>query len=109
VSLDQAAEIARAEDASPGSARTLVQVAQDEGFQVLKDKARKVKLEAEQHRDLAVRKLTRLPPRGRCCAHSIRSWRRDTPSAPFKTPFESAVVIVPDSMLGENRGARTSR
>jgi hypothetical protein len=55
VSLDQAAEIARAEEASPGSARTLVKVAQDEAFQVLKDKARKMKLEAEQHRDLAGR------------------------------------------------------
>ncbi len=55
VSLDQAAEIARAEEAAPGSARSLVKVAQDEAFQVLKDKARKVKLEAEQHRDLAQR------------------------------------------------------
>jgi HNH endonuclease len=55
VSLDQAAEIARAEEASPGSARTLVKVAQDEAFHVLKDKARKMKLEAEQHRDLATR------------------------------------------------------
>jgi len=55
VSLDQAAEIARAEEAAPGSARSLVKVAQDEPFHVLKDKARKVKLEAEQHRDLASR------------------------------------------------------
>jgi hypothetical protein len=55
VSLDQAAEIARAEQAAPGSARTLVEVARDEAFHVLKDKARKVKLEAEQHRDLATR------------------------------------------------------
>ena len=55
VSLDQAAEIARAEEAAPGSARTLVKVAQDEAFHVLKDKARSVKLEAEQHRDLATR------------------------------------------------------
>jgi HNH endonuclease len=55
VSLDQAAEIARAEEAAPGSARSLVKVAQSEAFHVLKDKARKVKLEAEQHRDLATR------------------------------------------------------
>ena len=55
VSLDQAAEIARAEEAAPGSARTLVKVAQNEAFHVLKDKARKMKLEAEQHRDLADR------------------------------------------------------
>jgi hypothetical protein len=55
VSLDQAAEIARAEEAAPGSARTLVKVAQRDAFHVLKDKARKMKLEAEQHRDLAGR------------------------------------------------------
>ena len=55
VSLDQAAEIARAEDAAPGSARTLVKVAREEAFHVLKDKARKIKLEAQQHRDLAAR------------------------------------------------------
>jgi len=55
VSLDQAAEIARAEEAAPGSARSLVKLAQGEAFHVLKDKARKVKLEAEQHRDLATR------------------------------------------------------
>jgi hypothetical protein len=55
VSLDQAAEIARAEEVAPGSARALVQVAQSDAFHVLKDKARKLKLEAEQHRDLAVR------------------------------------------------------
>ena len=55
VSLDQAAEIACAEEAAPGSARKLVKVAQDEAFHVLKDRARKIKLEAEQHRDLATR------------------------------------------------------
>lgn len=55
VSLDQAAEIARAEEAAPGSANGLLQVAATESFHVLKDRARKVKLEAEQHRDLAAR------------------------------------------------------
>jgi hypothetical protein len=55
VSLDQGAEIARAEQAAPGSARTLVKVARDEAFHVLRDRARKIKLEAEQHRDLATR------------------------------------------------------
>jgi hypothetical protein len=52
VSLDQAAEIAKAEESSPGAARDLLAVARDEAFHVLKDKARKVALEAEQHRDL---------------------------------------------------------
>jgi HNH endonuclease len=55
ISLDQAVEIAAAEESAPGSARTLVKVAQDEAFHVLREKARKTKLEAEQHRDLAER------------------------------------------------------
>ena len=55
VSLDQAATIASAEESSPGAAKELVQVAREESFCVLKDKARKAKLEAEQHRGLATR------------------------------------------------------
>jgi hypothetical protein len=55
ISLEQAGEIAAAEGACPGAAKELVAVAQAEGFHVLKDKARKKKLEAEQHRDLFAR------------------------------------------------------
>ena len=55
VSLDQAGEIATAEQACPGAAKELVGVAKQEGFHVLREKARKKKLEAEQHRDLAAR------------------------------------------------------
>ncbi|MGH2778143.1 MAG: HNH endonuclease, partial [Actinomycetota bacterium] len=55
ISLDQASEIARAEESSPGAASGLLEVAQAESFHVLRDKARKVKLEAEQHRGLAER------------------------------------------------------
>jgi hypothetical protein len=55
ISLDQAGEIARAEQARPGSAAELLAVAQDEAFHVLKEKARKVVLEAEQHSGLAAR------------------------------------------------------
>ncbi|MFP5350984.1 MAG: HNH endonuclease [Actinomycetota bacterium] len=55
VSLDQAVEIASAEQSSPGAARGLVAVAQEHPFHVLRDKARKAKLEAEQHRDLGAR------------------------------------------------------
>lgn len=51
VSLDQATEIARAEEASPGTARELLKIAHKESFQVLKDSARKAKLDAEQHKD----------------------------------------------------------
>ncbi|HEY7874142.1 MAG TPA: HNH endonuclease [Actinomycetota bacterium] len=55
VSLDQATEIAKAEEAKPGAAAQLLPVARDQGFHVLKEKARKLKLEAEQYRDLARR------------------------------------------------------
>jgi hypothetical protein len=55
ISLDQASEIAKAEESCPGTAEELVAVAQEEAFHVLKEKAHKVKLEAEQHRGLAER------------------------------------------------------
>ncbi len=55
ISLDQATEIAAAERSAPGAASELLAVARDEAFHVLKDKARAVKLEAEQHQDLAAR------------------------------------------------------
>jgi hypothetical protein len=55
ISFEQATEIAKAEEVCPGSASELLQVAQDEAFHVLKEKARKVVLEAEQHRGLAER------------------------------------------------------
>ncbi|MGI8791564.1 MAG: hypothetical protein ACR2I4_11890, partial [Actinomycetota bacterium] len=47
ISLDQAQEIATAEQARPGSSSELLQVASDESFQVLRDKARTIVLEAE--------------------------------------------------------------
>ena len=53
VSLDQAVEIAGAERSCPGSAKELLRVARKESFHVLKEKARKAKLEAEQHNGLA--------------------------------------------------------
>lgn len=55
ISLEQAGEIAAAEECCPGAARELVAVAQEESFHVLRDKARQKKLEAEQHRDLFAR------------------------------------------------------
>jgi len=55
ISLDQATEIAKAEGSAPGAATDLLAVAREESFHVLKEKARKAKLEAEQHRDLAQR------------------------------------------------------
>lgn len=53
ISLDQAGEIATTEQACPGSAGELVAMAERESFHVLKERARKVKLETEQHRGLA--------------------------------------------------------
>jgi hypothetical protein len=55
ISLDQASEIATAEEAAPGSATELLKVANEESFSVLRQKARRVKLEADQHCDLASR------------------------------------------------------
>jgi hypothetical protein len=55
VSLDQAAEIAAAEQSAPGAAAELLRVAEAGPFHVLRDEARRVKLEAEQHRDLGAR------------------------------------------------------
>jgi hypothetical protein len=66
VSLEQAAEIACAERSAPGSAGQLLEVARKEAFHVLKEQARKVKLEAEQHRGLAERQRA---------ARSARSYR----------------------------------
>ena len=55
ISLDQAGEIAKAEQARPGSAGELLAMAQSESFHALKDQARRIKLEAEQHRALGDR------------------------------------------------------
>ena len=55
VLLDQASEIASAEQSAPGAAKGLLKVAAEESFHALKDKARATKLEAEQHRGLAER------------------------------------------------------
>jgi hypothetical protein len=55
ISLDQAREIASAEESAPGVAAQLVAVAETAAFHVLRDRARKARLEAEQHRDLACR------------------------------------------------------
>jgi hypothetical protein len=55
ISLDQAAEIAAAEESAPGAAADLVAVAQTESFHVLKHRARTTKLDTEQHRDLGAR------------------------------------------------------
>ncbi len=66
ISLDQATEIARAEQSAPGAAQELVAVAQEQPFHVLKDQARKVKLEAEQHRDLFARQRAARYGRSHC-------------------------------------------
>ncbi|MFN2594413.1 MAG: HNH endonuclease [Actinomycetota bacterium] len=55
ISLDQATEIAKAEEAAPGVAKDLIPIAESAPFHVLKEKARKAKLDAERHKDLAKR------------------------------------------------------
>ncbi len=64
LSVDQASEIAKAEKASPGSSTELLKVAHEESFQALRDKSRKVVLEAEQHRGLAERQHEARKARG---------------------------------------------
>ena len=68
VSLDQAAQITKAEQAKPGSAGELLKVAKEESFHVLRDQARRVKLEAEQHTGLGERQRQ---------ARSARSYNDD--------------------------------
>jgi hypothetical protein len=55
ISLEQATEIARAEEVRPGSASELLRTAETESFQALREKARKTVLEAEQKRGLGER------------------------------------------------------
>jgi hypothetical protein len=55
ISLDQAGEIAKAEQLKPGSASGLLEVAKKESFHVLRDEARRIRLNAEQHRGLGQR------------------------------------------------------
>ena len=55
ISLEQASEIARAERACPGAGSELLSVAESETFHVLRERARKIVLEAEQARGLAQR------------------------------------------------------
>lgn len=55
ISLEQASEIAKAEESAPGVATELLAVAETESFSVLREKARHATLEAEQHRGLAQR------------------------------------------------------
>lgn len=66
ISLDQAKEIATAELAAPGSAGGLLEAARDEAFHVLKAKVRRVKLEAEQHENLAERQRVSRAARSYC-------------------------------------------
>jgi len=64
VSAEQAIHIASAEASVPGVTEELVAVANSEPFHVLKDRARKLKLEAEQHKGLAARQRA-----ARCARH----------------------------------------
>jgi 5-methylcytosine-specific restriction endonuclease McrA len=99
VSLDQAAEIATAEKAAPGSAKELVAVAQVDAFHVLRDKARKAKLEAEQHKDLAARQLA---------ARTARSFSDDLGMVHIHMAFEPHIGT-PIVARAEAEAARRAR
>jgi hypothetical protein len=55
ISFEQAVEIAKTEQSRPGSAQELIDTAKKEPFHVLRDESRRLRLEAEQQRDLAQR------------------------------------------------------
>jgi hypothetical protein len=114
VSLDQAAEIARAEEGAPGSARTLVKVAQDKAFhvlkdkvfRVLKDKARKVKLEAEQHRDPhGPASTSNLEPRCWPC-HQAKT-ARDRRAGKLRLPDQQSIRSARQNLGNGNRQVRS--
>ena len=94
ISLEQASTIARAEESSPGVATELVTVAQEESFSVLKDRARKATLEAEQHHGLAARQHA---------ARSARSYPDELGLVHIHLALEPHVGT-PDSQPGGGRG-----
>jgi hypothetical protein len=102
VSLDQANEIAKAEEACPGAAKELLPVAQEQAFHVLKEKARKVTLEAEQHRDLFARQRA---------ARSGRSYSDDLGMVHVHVAFEPHVgtPIVAQAEAEAQRIARAAK
>ena len=102
ISLDQAAEIAKAEESSPGSATELLAVAREESFMVLKERARKTKLEAEQHHDLAQRQRA---------ARSARSYSDELGMLHIHLSLEPHVgtPIVARAEAEAARQARTAR
>ena len=99
ISLDQAAEIATAEQAAPGAAAELLPVAQKDPFHVLKDKARKTKLEAERHTDLFERQRA---------ARSARSYSDEIGMVHVHLAFEPHVGT-PIVARAEAEAARQAR
>ena len=83
VSLDQASEIASAEQSAPGAARDLLKVAASQSFHALKDQARATKLEAEQHGGLAERQHR---------ARSARSYGDDLGMTHIHLSFEPHIA-----------------
>ena len=129
VSLDQAGEIAKAEQASPGCSEELLSVAREESFHVLREKARTIRLEAEQSRGLGDRQRAarsarsytddlgmvnislRLEPHvgtpivNRAGAEADRLYR----TASSKEPFERHLADAYAKMLSGQGKARTTR
>lgn len=99
ISLDQATEIARAEESSPGAASKLLPVAQKEPFNVLREKAHAAKLEAEQHKDLARRQHS---------ARSARSYSDELGMMHIHLALEPHVGV-PIAARAEAEAARLGR
>jgi 5-methylcytosine-specific restriction endonuclease McrA len=102
ISLDQAAQIASAEESAPGAATELVAVAKTESFHSLRDKARKTKLEAEQRRGLAYRQRA---------ARSARSYSDELGMVHIHLAFEPHVgaPVVARAEAEAARLAKTAR
>lgn len=84
LSLAQAGEIARTEAACPGSEAELVALAQETGLAVLREQARKLRLEAISVEELAARQRK---------ARSVRHWRDELGMLRFSVAFEPTVGL----------------
>jgi len=106
VSLDQAGEIAKAEKARPGSATELLSVARDESFHVLREKARTIRLEAEQSR---ASETASGPPEAPAATPTISEWSTSTCGFSPTSGPRSSTAPTPKQIACIERQARKSR
>ncbi|MEA2517844.1 MAG: hypothetical protein QOG16_1682 [Actinomycetota bacterium] len=114
VSAEQAREIASAEASVPGITEDLVKVANSEPFHVFKDKARKMKLEAEQHNGLAARQHAARSARhysddlGMTHIHLMLEPLAATPIVNRAEPMPNACTRPPERAVRPKRSRRIS-